>query len=179
MSRRTLIGLLVPLVLIGGYFGVTAYIRAQVDELIQHAVGGPLPKFSLQARDGATWSNEQLAGKRAILHFFRSFCGSCEVEAPVFRELEKELPDDVVLLHVMTDEVLEFDPKVTAETIARKQFTRPILMADQAFVDAFHSVKWSHVTPVTYIVDATGVVRFGLRGAQQRETIDKALAAAR
>ena len=177
MSRRTVIALLVPLVLIAAYFGVTSYIRAHVDELIQHSVGRPLPSFELTARDGEQWSSERLAGKRVVLHFFRSYCPSCDVEAPAMRELEQQLPADTVLLHVMTDEVLEFDAAVTAQTIEKKAFRRPILMADAAFVDAFHKVKWSQVTPITYVVDATGVVRYGLRGMQTREQVERALAA--
>ena len=39
-------------------------------------------------------------------------------------------------------------------------------MADEAFVNAFHGVRWSHVTPVTYIVDGTGRIVRSLRGHQ-------------
>ena len=177
MSRRTVIGLIVPLVLIAAYFGITAYIRAHVDDLIQHAVGQPLPAFTLVDRQGKQWSNPDLDGKRVVLHFFRSRCSSCDVEAPAIRELEQELPADTVLLHVMTDRVLDFDPEWTKATIEHKQFKRPILMADQQFMDAFHSVSFSQVTPVTYVVDAEGVVRYGLRGAQTRAVIEQALAA--
>lgn len=177
MSRRTLIGLIVPLVLIAAYFGVTSYIRAQVNDLIQHAVDQPLPAFSLLDRTGKRWSNQDLVGKRAVLHFFRSRCHSCEVEAPVIRELEKERADDVVWLHVMTDVVLDVGEDVTAATIASKDYTAPILMADAPFVELFHKAKYAQVTPVTYVIDAKGVVRFGLRGSQDAATVRQALAA--
>ncbi len=179
MSRRTLIGLIVPLVLVAAYFGVTAYVRAHVDGLIEGSVGEPLPAFELVDLGGRTWSKDRLAGKRLVLHFFRSRCHSCDVEAEEIRALEQDLPDDVVLLHVMTDQVLEFDPEWTKATIANKRFTRPILMADAAFMDAFHTVSWSNVTPITYVVDASGVVRFGLRGAQTEASIEAALEAAK
>jgi hypothetical protein len=74
MSRRTLLSLLVPAVLIVVYFGVTSYIRAHVDELIQHSVGNPVPPFSLADSAGKTWTAADLQGKRALLHFFRSRC---------------------------------------------------------------------------------------------------------
>jgi hypothetical protein len=35
------------------------------------------------------------------------------------------------------------------------------------------------VTPITYVVDAQGIVRFGLRGAQTQAAIEQALAAVR
>ncbi|MEO6594236.1 MAG: TlpA disulfide reductase family protein [Planctomycetota bacterium] len=179
MKRRTLLSLLFALALVAAYFGVTSYIRAHVDELIQHSVGKHLPSFLLADRSGKTWTAADLQGKRAILHFFRSRCHSCEVEAPAIRALEAKLPADVVLLHVMTDAVLEFDPELTAQTIASKQFARPVLMADAPFVNEFHRLKWSNVTPITYVVDAAGVVRFGLRGAQTQAAIEAALVAAR
>ena len=106
MSRRTRIGLIVPLVLLAAYFGVTSFIRAHVDDLIQHAVDRQLPEFALTDRDGRRWSHRDLAGKRAVLHFFRSYCHSCDVEAPAIRALEARLADDIVWLHVMTDVML-------------------------------------------------------------------------
>ena len=68
---------------------------------------------------------------------------------------------------------------LTAQTIADKKFRKPVLLSDANLVDAFHTASWSNVTPITYVVDAAGVIRFGLRGAQTREAIDKALEAAR
>ena len=179
MSRRTGIALACAAMLVAAYFGVTAWIRAHVNDLIQHAVGRALPEFALADRAGRTWTNADLHGKRALLHFFRSHCQSCDVEADAVRELERRLPADTVLLHVMTDAVLGFPPEQTAATLAGKAFAAPVLMADARFVDAFHQVKWSNVTPVSYVVDARGVVRYGLRGAQTLEQFEQALAAAR
>lgn len=177
MSRRTLISLIVPLVLIAAYFGVTSYVRAHVTDLIQHAVDKPLPDFQLVDRTGKQWSKKDLAGKRAVLHFFRSHCHSCDVEAPAIRELEKGKPDDVVWLHVMTDVVLDVTPATTDATVARKDFTEPILMADVPFVELFHKAKWAQVTPITYVIDKNGIVRYALRGRQEAATVRQAIAA--
>lgn len=170
--------MVVPLLLIGTYFAVTLGIRAHVDALIQQSVGKLLPEFRLVDTSGQEWSNERLRGKRVLLHFFRSFCSNCEAEAPGWRDLEGRLPDDVVLLHVMTDVLLKVGPEVTAATIAKKGYARPVVMADAAFIDAFHHVDWSNVTPITYVVDAKGLIRFGLRGRQEPEVVSAALAAA-
>jgi peroxiredoxin len=176
-SRRTWLSLLVPLVLGIAYWAVTAGVRAHVDGLVGAAIGRPLPAFRLVDMGGAEWSNEALRGRRVLLHFFRSFCGSCDAEAPGWRSLESKLPDDVVLLHVMTDAVLGFPPEATAATLQREAFARPVLMADAAFVDGFHQVSWSNVTPITYVVDAAGTIRFGLRGRQEPATVERAIAA--
>lgn len=162
---------LAPILLVVGYFGVRAWIRGHVDDLIQHAVGQPLPDFRLTDTTGRVWSTVDLRGKRVILHFFRSRCGACDVEAPAMRDLEQHLRDDTVLLHVMTDRVLGFAPEETARTLAHKQFQRPVLLADAAFVDAFHNVRWSQVTPITYIADTSGTITYGLRGMQSVASI--------
>jgi peroxiredoxin len=179
MRRGPAVVLIVAAVLIGGYFAATAGVRAHVDGLIQHAVGKPLPAFAAVDRTGRTWTAAELRGRRAVLHFFRSRCHSCELEAAEYRALETALPDDVVVLHVMTDAVLGFPPELAEPTIAAKGFARPVLMADAAFADAFHKSQWSQVTPITYVVDAGGTVRYGLRGAQTRAAIEAALAASR
>lgn len=179
MNRRTLYSLAAIAILIAAWIAVPRLVRAHVDGLVQASVGKPLPRFSLRDRDGREWNADALAGRRGVLHFFRSRCHSCDEEAPEIRELERRLPDDVVLLHVMTDAVLEFPPELTERTLADKEFARPVLMADAAFVDAFHHVDWSNVTPITYVVDARGSVAFGLRGKQTAASIEQALAAAR
>ena len=177
MSRRTLFSLLFFVLVVGGWFAVTGGIRAHVNGLIQATVGKRLPDFTLRDGAGREWSATALRGKRVVLHFFRSRCHSCDVEAAAIRELEQRLPAGVELLHVMTDAVLEFPAELTAQTLAGKRFTRPVLMADAAFVDAFHSVSWSNVTPITYVVDSQGMVQYGLRGAQTKAAIEQALAA--
>jgi len=179
-SRRTWLALLVPLLLLGiAHWAITAGVRAHVDGLVDAAVGRPLPAFRLVDTGGTEWTAESLRGKRALLHFFRSFCGSCDAEAPGWRALEAELPADVVLPHVMTDAVLGFAPPAHAATLAREGLVRSVVVADAAFVDGFHQVAWSNVTPITYVVDAAGVIRFGLRGRQEPAAVQRALPAAR
>lgn len=63
-------------------------------------------------------------------------------------------------------------------TIARKQFTQPILMADEPFMELFHKAQWAQVPPITYVVDAQNLVRYPLRGLQTVRTIEQALTAA-
>ncbi len=179
MSRRSAIAVIVMLLLAAAYVAATTGVRWHVDGLIQHAVGGPLPAFRLLDRAGKTWTADDLRGKRVVLHCFRSGCEACEAEAPELRALEANLPADVVLLHVFFDPVRKVDAQTSAATLAAKAFARPVLLADSPFVDAFHGVKWSNVTPVTYVVDAQGVVRYGLRGKQTRAAIEAALAAIR
>lgn len=159
-----------------GWFGVRQLIRERVDANIQRSVDQALPEFRLLDQGGREWRREDLLGHRAVLHFFRSHCGSCDGEAAAWRTLEQELPAAVTVLHVMTDAVLGFDATATQATLQREGFRRPVLMADAAFVNALHTTTWANVTPITYLVDATGTIRLALRGAQGVETVAAAVA---
>jgi peroxiredoxin len=177
-SRRTVLGILVPAVLVAGYFGVRAAVRAHVDGVIQASVGAVLPPFDLPRADGAgRLTAADLRGRKVLLHFFRSHCASCEAEAPAVRNLEAQLDaSQVAMVHVMTDRVMGFDPADTQATLEGKAFLGPVLMADEAFMDQFHKVAWSRVTPVTYVVDRQGTIRLALRGRQTESSLREALA---
>lgn len=174
--RRALL-VAVPVLLVLGWFGGRAIVRAHVDGVIHEATGRPLPAFELADRDGSVWTPERLRGKPAVLHFFRSRCPSCDGEAREQRRLEELLPPGrAEILHVMTDRVLGFPPEETAATLLRVDFARPVLLADGPFVDAFHTVRWSHVTPITYVVDGTGRIRAALRGRRTAGEVLEAVA---
>lgn len=180
VSRRRWLLVLLPALLIGGFYGGKAIVRAHVDGVIAANVGEPLPAFALRDEEGVEWTQQRLLGRPAVLHFFRSHCPSCEQEAAEMRRFEQELPPDAAtVLHVVTDTVLDVDAATTAATIAQKGYARPVLRADAAFMDAFHSVSWSHVTPVTYVARADGTVAAALRGRQTAAALREALAAAR
>lgn len=170
------LSLLTPLLLVAAWYGGKTVVRWHVDGLIHAAVDQELPAFSLTDRSGATWTKDRTAGKPLVLHFLRSRCGSCDVEAPAYRQFEPVAAQrGANVLHVFTDRVLDFPPDLTERTIAAKNFAAPVLLADAAFVDAFHSAKWSNVTPVTYVADATGKIRYALRGGQTAAALEAAL----
>ena len=178
MSLRTRLSLLMPLLLVAAWFLGKALVRGHVDGLIQGSVDHALPAFSLQDRSGVSWTRESVLGKALVLHFLRSRCGSCDVEAPDYRRFEARANElGAQVLHVFTDRVLDFPPELTEQTIANKNFAAPVLLADAAFLDAFHSAKWSNVTPVTYVADAKGTIRYALRGGQTADALDAAVRA--
>lgn len=177
-SRRARILLFgAPLLLLGSWQGVLWGARQCSNRAIQGAVDQPLPAFRLADESGGEISDQQLRGRPVLLHFFRSHCEACVAESHEWLQLERVLPQQqVAIVHVMTDRVLGFDPAVTAATLAHHGFQRPVALADTAFMAAFHSVTWSQVTPVTYVVDARGRIRHALRGRQSAAGLQALLA---
>lgn len=155
-------------------------VRVWVDRKIERNVGHALPQFTLTATDGRSFASGDLRGKVSVLHFLRSFCGSCEREKPAVRALASKLdPSDVVLWSIMTDRLQGYAEADTQATLARSKFTHPVLMADKAFADAFHGAEWSHVTPIWYVVSRDGHIVATLRGTQELEAVEAAIAEAK
>jgi peroxiredoxin len=166
-------------VLYGAYEGVLALVRSHVNKVIARTHGEPLPDFELRDTKGDVFRREDLLGKVVVLHFMRSHCHSCELEKPEIRKFEQELSgSDVVLLSVMLDSVMGFSAEATAATLERCQFGHPILIANDAFVDALHGTSWAKVTPITYLVNRQGNIVVSLRGAQDASSLHDAVAEA-
>lgn len=146
------------------YQGVRWGIRGYTTGLIHNAVGRELPAFTLTDLSGREFSTETLRGKTVVLNFFRSRCHNCREERADILQLARELDGErVVLLGIMVDRVQGFPPELTARTLAEFGYEHPVLMADAAFVNAFHGVGWSQITPVTYVADGKGVITGAFR----------------
>lgn len=173
-NRARLVVVAVLAIAASGYVVLPVLIRGFVDARIA-AVHGRTLDFELKDTAGVVHRSADLRGKTVILSFFRSNCGSCVAERDAVRAFAERLdPDRAVLLGVLTDPVEGYPPDVTAATLARMDYRHPVLLADASFVDAFHGAGWAHVTPITYVADASGVIVRELRGTQ---TLDALLAA--
>ena len=162
----------------GGWQLISWGVRAYVDSRIENNVGHAVVDFALPDLDQHLWRAQDLRGKTVILHFFRSKCPVCLAEAPVYRALEQRLdPDRAVLLGVLLDRVQGFGQDATARTLEQLAYHHPILVADEAFVDAFHGAGWAHVTPITYVVDPGGKITATLRGYHEIDDIAAVLPA--
>ena len=147
------------------YQGVLWGVRAYVDTRIGRMEGQALPQFSMTGRDGVVYSTESLRGRTVVLNFFRSRCINCRLEKEAIKALAREVDEEKVLvLGVMTDAALSIPPEDSERTLEFMGYEHPVIMADREFMDAFHGVTWSNVTPVTYIVDPTGAIVRSMRG---------------
>lgn len=157
--KRCLYFFAAAVILWGAYQGAMWGIRRYTSGLIDDVAGRQLPDFSLKDLEGRTVSKDSLLGKAVVLNFFRSKCHGCREERDDILRLARELdPERVALVGIMVDRVQGFPPEVTARTLAEFGYEHPVLMADDAFVDAFHGAGWSQITPVTYVADANGVI---------------------
>lgn len=162
----------------GGWQGVKALVRAWVDTEIEGAVGRAVA-FELPDLDGRVWRSAELRGRRVVLNFFRSQCVGCVAERDAVKALAGEVdPERVVVLGVLLDRVQGYTEEQSARTLEVMGYEHPVLVADAAFVDAFHGAGWAHVTPVTYVLGPEGAVETSLRGHQTLAVLRRAAAGA-
>lgn len=153
--------------LFAAYQAVLVAVRWHVSSQIESSIGGTLFDFELEDLDGKVWTRDALRGKAVVLNFFRSQCQGCQLESGEIRRFVREVdPAEVQVLGIMMDEVQGFSADATERTLVEFGYEHPVLMADDAFLDAFHGAGWAHVTPITYIADASGKIVAGLRGHQ-------------
>lgn len=115
-------------------------------------VGAIAPDFTLPALDdGRPVRLADLRGRAVVINFWATWCPPCRVEMPALQQVQRAMPD-VVVLGVNQQE--------SADTVAR--FMReegldfPIVLDTAGEVNRLYRVR---ALPTTYFVDAGGVIR--------------------
>ena len=116
-------------------------------------VGDAAPALKGTTLDGKPFDLAALKGKVVVVNQWATWCGPCRAEMPLLDAFaRKYAARGVVLLGLDED-----DAKDEAEVRkAMAGFSYPALLADAAPTDDFHTPR---ALPVTYVIDAAGVVR--------------------
>ncbi len=126
-----------------------------VDEKVDAAaVGKPAPlHFTLKDMNGVDVKLASFKGKVILMNFWATWCGPCELEIPWLVQMQKEYPDDVVILGVSIDDTAE----MLKPYAAKKQMNYPVLVGlDREDVqDAFGPLFG---IPVSVFIDRDGKI---------------------
>lgn len=115
--------------------------------------GSLAPDFALQDLKGKVWRLSELKGKVVLLHFWATWCSTCEEENPTLQNLllaERENPQFVVLSVLVRD-----DAAKAHAYMAQRKFDFPVLADDKKTSQQYGLTG----VPETFLIDKSGTIR--------------------
>jgi len=115
-------------------------------------IGRPAPEFELPDLSGRAVSLAQYQGKIVLIDFWATWCSPCRLSMPLLENLQKEYPNDLVLLAVNLQEPLdEVRRYVDAQRIRSR-----VLLDQEGRVGSTYG---SESIPMQVLIDQKGIVR--------------------
>jgi len=111
--------------------------------------------WTVQALDGSEISIESFKGRVLFLTFWATWCGPCRWEMPSLQELHDTLGDAVTFAHVSNESM-----ETLTTFITENEVRLPIYRLPGQRPTGFES----NGVPVTFIIDAQGLIRFRHQG---------------
>ncbi|NLE52638.1 MAG: glycosyltransferase [Chloroflexi bacterium] len=119
-------------------------------------VGAPAPDLTLTLLDGEQVRLDTPGSVVTFLNFWATWCVPCEAEMPLLQETHDAYRDEGVQVIAVTDPNAGQTENDVRAFLSERDLTLPVaLETDQALFSAFAVAG----IPVTYILDANGIVR--------------------
>lgn len=132
----------------------------------------PAPDFTVFDKNGKEVKLSDFAGKPAVVNFWASWCGPCQMEMPDFEEKYRELGGEINFLMVnMTDGSRE-TVKIASAFIEKKGYTFPVYYDTESNTAITYNV---YSLPTTYFIDSSGHVTAQTTGAIDGGTLQKGI----
>jgi cytochrome c biogenesis protein CcmG/thiol:disulfide interchange protein DsbE len=117
------------------------------------AVGQPAPPLIVTELDGHEFNLARLRGKVVLVNVWATWCSPCRIEMPTLDAFYRRYHSrGVDVLGLSIDEA----PDIARVQQVMRQFSYPGALASAARVDGFGEPI---AVPVTYVIDAGGVIR--------------------
>ena len=121
------------------------------------AVGQPAPPLIVRELDGRQFDLAKLRGKVVLVNFWATWCSPCRIEMPTLNALYRRYHSrGLDLLGLSIDQAPDF---ARVRQVMR-QLSYPGALASAARVNGFGEPI---AVPVTYVIDAQGVIRAQLQ----------------
>jgi thiol-disulfide isomerase/thioredoxin len=133
--------------------------------------GNPAPAFSLTSIAGKSYSLESLRGRVVLLNFWATWCVPCRLEMPLLEELHRNGADNGLVVLGINNEA----PEIALRFLEGQGYTFPTLADENNAAARAYAVE---SIPTTFGIDKTGKVAFQHAGAQSKDELVEALAAA-
>ena len=115
-------------------------------------IGRPAPAFKLPDLKGQEISLDQYKGKVVMLDFWATWCGPCRMTMPLLEKLQKEYPNNMVLLAINLEESRD-----TVRDYIRQQGLNSHVLLDEK--GSLGEVYGTEAIPMQVLIDKEGIVR--------------------
>ncbi|MGH7125205.1 MAG: TlpA family protein disulfide reductase [Stellaceae bacterium] len=137
------------------------------------AIGRPAPALIVPELGGHEFDLAKLRGKVVLVNVWATWCSPCRSEMPTLNALYREYHSrGLDLLGLSIDEA----PDVPKVSEVMRQFSYPAALASAAKANGFGDPV---AVPITYVIDANGVIRAQLQAegpaGVSRQALEKAV----
>ncbi|WP_245833035.1 redoxin domain-containing protein [Oceanobacillus timonensis] len=130
---------------------------ADVQEGVE--IGDKAPDFTLETLDGESVQLSDFQGERVMINFWATWCPPCKQEMPDMEQFYQE-HDPVILSVNLTDG--EMNTEQVGQFMQELELTFPVLLDKEGEVSQLYRIQ---PIPMTYMVDAEGIIQFKSFGA--------------
>lgn len=114
---------------------------------------GVAPAWALNDLEGRAVKSSDFAGKVVVVDFWATWCPPCREEIPGYIALQEKYRDaGLVIVGVSLD---QGGPRVVKDFAAKMNINYPLVMGDEAVVDAFGGVEG---IPTTFVIGRDGQI---------------------
>ena len=136
---------------------VPSVTRAAPPAIGEPAIGKPAPQLIVPQLDGREFDLARLRGKVVLVNFWATWCSPCRIEMPTLNAFYRRYRSrGLEVLGLSIDAA----PDAARVRQVMGHFSYPGALASAARVDGFGEPV---AVPVTYVVDAKGVIRARLQ----------------
>lgn len=141
----------------------------QAEEPSVATLGEVAPDFSLARLDGETVRLSDYRGRAVMVNFWATWCGYCMEEMPLMQETQARYPHELVILAVNEGE----SQQVVVPFVQERGYTFVVLLDPSYALQRPYRVDGY---PITYFIDASGIVRHRVDGAMDSRDLQQGLA---
>lgn len=130
------------------------------------------PDFTVYDLEGNAHKLSEFRGKPVILNFWATWCGYCKMEMPDFNEKYLEYGEDVHFMMVNVTDGNQETVETASAYVEKEGYSFPV------YYDTTLEAAMTYPTsglPVTFIIDAEGVVIAWQQGMMTGEKLQKGI----
>ena len=139
-------------VLIFSAITLSSCVRPRSEQEATVQMDRAAPNFKLPALGGGEVSLDQYRGKIVMLDFWATWCGPCQMTMPLLEKLQREYPNDLVLLAVNLQE----SKSTVRDYVRRQDINTRVLLDEEGSVGETYGTE---SIPMQVLIDKSGIVR--------------------